>query len=180
VRNLSAQLLLYQLLNGNCINNINGFAWASCVQGNYRATFIRNRRPLQMPPEIAETPAGNAPEAPKSGGKVRLLSLEDCDRRTNAYRKCADLIACVERDLGGHNRLSEAQRQLVRHAALTATMLEHLGSAWLAGEPIDPTTFSTLVNAARRGFEAVGLQRVPREVVPTVDRYLAGEGKAAP
>jgi hypothetical protein len=60
-------------------------------------------------------------------------------------------------------------------------MLEDLGSRWLAGQPIDPTTFSTLVNAARRGFEAIGLQRVPREVAPTVDRYVAslvGEGKA--
>jgi len=137
-----------------------------------------------MPPEITETPAPNgAPDTPKSGGKVRLLSLDDVDGRTIAYRRCVDLISCVERDLGGHNRLSEAQRQLVRHAALTATMLERLGSAWLAGEPIDPTTFSTLVNAARRGFEAVGLQRVPREVVPTVDRYVAslvGEGKAGP
>lgn len=133
-----------------------------------------------MPPDTPEVNAGRAPDAAKSGGKARLLSLEDVDGRTVAYRRCVDLIACVERDLGGHNRLSEAQRQLVRHAALTATMLEDLGSRWLAGQPIDPTTFSTLVNAARRGFEAVGLQRVPREVVPTVDRYLAGEGKAAP
>ena len=63
------------------------------------------------------------------------------------------------------------------------TWLEDLGSRWLAGQPIDPTTFSTLVNAARRGFEAIGLQRVSREIVPTVDRYVAslvGEGKAGP
>jgi hypothetical protein len=62
-------------------------------------------------------------------------------------------------------------------------MLEHLGSQWLAGAPIDPVTFSTLANTARRLFETVGLQRVPREVAPTVDSYvasLAGEGKAAP
>jgi hypothetical protein len=136
-----------------------------------------------MPPEIAETPAEKAPDAASpsgNSGKVRLLRLEDCDRRTNAYRKCAEIIDRVERDLGGTNQLSEAQRQLVRHAALTATMLEHLGSQWLDGVAIDPSAFSTLVNAARRGFEIVGLGRVAKEVVPTVDRYLAGEGKAAP
>jgi hypothetical protein len=136
-----------------------------------------------MLPGAADKNAGNAPEAPKSGAKVRLLSLEDVDGRTVAYRRCVDLISHIERDLGGARQLSTAQQQLVRHAALTATMLEDLGSRWLAGQPIDPTTFSTLVNAARRGFEAVGLQHVPREVVPTVDRYVAslvGEGKAGP
>jgi hypothetical protein len=135
----------------------------------------------EMQPDVAETNAGNMPDAAKSGGKVRLLSLEDVDGRTVAYRRCADLISHIERDLGGSRQLSTAEKQLVRHAALTATMLEHLGSQWLGGQPIDPTAFSTLVNAARRGFEAIGLKRVPREVVPTVDRYvasLAGEGKA--
>jgi hypothetical protein len=131
-----------------------------------------------MPPDTPEVNAEKAPDAAIPSGKVRLLRLEDCDRRTNAYRKCAEIIDRVERDLGGTNQLSEAQRQLVRHAALTATMLEHLGSQWLDGIPIDPSAFSTLVNAARRGFETVGLGRVAKEVVPTVDRYLAGEGKA--
>jgi hypothetical protein len=127
----------------------------------------------EMLPDATDKTAGNTPEAPKSGGKARLLTLQDVDRRTVAYRKCAELIDRVEKDLGGVRQLSTAQQQLVRHAALTATMLEHLGSAWLAGEPIDPTTFSTLVNAARRGFEAVGLQRVPREVTPPVAQYVA-------
>jgi hypothetical protein len=136
-----------------------------------------------MPPEIAETPAEKAPDVASPSGKVRLLRLEDCDRRTNAYRKCAEIIDRVERDLGGTNQLSEAQRQLVRHAALTATMLEHLGSRWLSGEPIDPTMFATLTNSARRLFEAVGLARVPREVAPPVAQYvasLAGKEQQAP
>src|SRR4051812_8995978 len=59
------------------------------------------KRLEEMPPEITETPAEKAPDAAKPVGKVRLLSLDDMDRRTNAYRRCADLIAHVERDLGG-------------------------------------------------------------------------------
>jgi hypothetical protein len=133
-----------------------------------------------MPPDTPEVNAEKVPDAAKSAGKVRLLSLDDMDRRTNAYRRCAELIAHVERDLGGPGRLSTAQQQLIRHAALTTGMIEDLGSRWLSGEAIDPTMFATLTNSARRLFETVGLQRVPREVVPTVDRYLAGEGKAAP
>jgi len=127
-----------------------------------------------MLPDAADKNAGSAPEAPKSGGKVRLLSLDDVDGRTVAYRRCVDLISHIERDLGGVRQLSTAQQQLVRHAALTATMLEDLGSRWLAGQPIDPTTFSTLVNAARRGFEAIGLKRIPREI-DTLSNYLAGK-----
>jgi len=127
-----------------------------------------------MPPDATEKNAGSAPEAPKSGAKVRLLSLDDVDGRTVAYRRCVDLISHIERDLGGVRQLSTAQQQLVRHAALTATMLEDLGSRWLAGQPIDPTTFSTLVNAARRGFEAIGLKRIPREI-DTLSNYLAGK-----
>jgi hypothetical protein len=136
-----------------------------------------------MQPDAADKNAESAPEASKSGGKVRLLSLDDVDGRTVAYRRCVDLIAHIERDLGGVRQLSTAQQQLVRHAALTAAMLEDLGSRWLAGQPIDPSTYATLVNAARRGFEAIGLQRIPREVVPSVDSYvatLAGKEQATP
>jgi hypothetical protein len=127
-----------------------------------------------MPPDMPEVNAEKAPDAAKPAGKVRLLSLDDVDGRTVAYRRCVDLISHIERDLGGVRQLSTAQQQLVRHAALTATMLEDLGSRWLAGQPIDPTTFSTLVNAARRGFEAIGLKRIPREI-DTLSNYLAGK-----
>jgi hypothetical protein len=127
-----------------------------------------------MQPDATEIKAGSAPEASKSAGKVRLLSLDDVDGRTVAYRRCVDLISHIERDLGGVRQLSTAQQQLVRHAALCAAMLEDLGSRWLAGQPIDPTTFSTLVNAARRGFEAIGLARVPREV-DTLSSYVAAK-----
>jgi hypothetical protein len=128
-----------------------------------------------MPPDVTETNAGNMPEAPKSAGKVKLLTLENMDKRGAAYRRTVELIGRVERDLGGSGRLSSAQKQLIRSAGLTAAMLEHLGSQWLEGQPIDPVTFSTLANCARRLFETVGLQRVPREVAPTVAQYLGQE-----
>jgi hypothetical protein len=128
----------------------------------------------EMPPDATEISAGNATEAPKSGGKMKLLTLENMDKRGAAYRRTADLIAHIERDLGGVRQLSTAQQQLVRHAALTAAMLEDLGSRWLAGQAIDPSMYATLVNAARRGFQAIGLARVPREV-DTLSSYVAAK-----
>jgi hypothetical protein len=127
-----------------------------------------------MPPEIAETQPSNAT------AKVRLLCLSDLDKRTVAYRRTELLINRIENDLGGTNQLSEAVRQIIRRAAISAAMAEDLATRWLGGETVDPATYATLCNNERRLYEAIGLQRVPREIVPTVDRYLAGEGKAAP
>ena len=72
--------------------------------------------------------------APKGGGKTRLLSLADIDRRTVAYRKTNDLINSIEGDLGGADRLSTAERQIIQRAALTGALLEDLEAKWLAGE----------------------------------------------
>ena len=128
----------------------------------------------------AVTPAaqnGNGAGAqPK--GKARLLSLEDLDRRTGAYRKTAELIDRVEADLGGADRLSTAELQIIRHAALTGAMLEDLGARWLSGEPIDPALYVQLSNSERRLYETVGLRRVARDVTPpSVADYLAHKAK---
>jgi hypothetical protein len=128
----------------------------------------------EMPPDTPEVNAGNVAETPKSGGKVRLLSLDNLDRRNLAYRNVIALIDRIERDLGGLQRLSNLQQSLVRQAALIDAMLEDQGSRWLAGEQIDPVAFCTLLNTARRSFEAVGLQRVPREV-DTLSSYVAAK-----
>jgi hypothetical protein len=99
-------------------------------------------------------------------GKVRLTSLADLDRRTNAYRKTAELIDAVEADCGGADLLSTAERSIIRHAALTGAMIEDMGARWLAGEPIDPALYATLCNSERRLYETVGLRRRARDVVP--------------
>jgi hypothetical protein len=100
----------------------------------------------------------------KPGGKARLLSLGDIDRRTKAYRKTVDLIDAITTDLGGVDRLSTGQRQLIQRAALTGALLEDLEAKWLGGEPIDAALYATLGNAQRRLFETVGLARVARDV----------------
>jgi hypothetical protein len=114
-----------------------------------------------------------ATATPKGGGKTRLLSLEDLDRRTRAYQKTAELIDRVEADLGGAERLSTAEQQIIRRAALTGAVLEDLGTRWLNGEPIDCGLFATLSNSERRLYESVGLRRQPRDVTPTLPQYLA-------
>jgi hypothetical protein len=119
------------------------------------------------------------PAIPSVNGKVRFLSLHDIDRRTTAYRKAADLIDAIETDLGGADRLSTGERQLIQRAAVTGAMLEDQEARWLAGEPVDPALYATLGNAQRRMFEAVGLRRQPRDVTPKLSSYLAGAHEEA-
>jgi hypothetical protein len=83
--------------------------------------------------------AGNGTEAqPKPpAGKVRLLSLNDLDRRTAVYREVSDLVDRIESELGGRDRLSSARRQVIEAGALATAMRrdcmssEHFGQfAW--------------------------------------------------
>ena len=117
----------------------------------------------------ADTSAANG-ECRSGKGKVRLATtskvkdLSSLDRRTAAYRKTLQLISAIEADLGGPDQLSTAERQIIRHAALTSAMLEDHGTRWLGGEPVDPAVYCTLANSERRLYETVGLQRRQRDV----------------
>ena len=132
-----------------------------------------------MSAEATEIEAGSAPSKPAKC-KARLLSLADIDRRTTAYRRTCDLIASIEGDLGGTDRLSTGERQIIQRAAVTGALIEDLEARWLAGEEIDPGLYATLGNAQRRLFETVGLRRVPRDMTPDLASYLAKRASDAP
>src|SRR5262249_5233408 len=125
------------------------------------------RDPYEMP-----AGNGNGAQAKPAASKVRLQSLEDLDRRTSAYRKTAEPIERVEADLGGAERLSTAEQQIIRHAALTGALLEDLGTRWLAGEPLQPAFVAAVSNTSRRLYEPIGMQRQPRDVTPSLRDYL--------
>jgi hypothetical protein len=102
--------------------------------------------------------------APPKAGRVRLLTLDGLDRRTAAYRETRKLIDEIERDLGGADRLSTGERQLVQRAGVLGAVLTDMEGRWVAGEPIDVTGYCTVANAQRRILETVGLQRRSRDV----------------
>ena len=108
----------------------------------------------------------------KGGSKTKLLTLDDLDRRTNAYRRTADLIAEIEGDLGGADQLATAERQLVQRAAILGAVLEDSEARWLNGEAFDPASYCTIVNAQRRVLETIGLRRRARDLTPSLQSYL--------
>lgn len=125
-----------------------------------------------MPADAAPIEAKSDPDAPKSGAKVRLLTLADLDRRTSSAKRAHDLIDAIHGDLGGLDRLATGERQIVQRSALIGAMAEDIEARWLLGEAVDPTVLCTLANAQRRLFETLGLSRRPMEVTPSVGAYL--------
>ena len=57
-------------------------------------------------------------------------------------------------------------------------MLTDAESRWIEGGPIDTTAYCTVVNAQRRVLETIGLKRVPRDVTPSLESYLAAKATA--
>src|SRR5262245_56884624 len=91
-----------------------------------------------------------------------LKLLSDLDGRSRAARQARQLVAEIISDLGGEPAITATQRTLCERAALLTVLAEDHESRWVAGEPMDHSSYATLVNAARRCY--VGLQRRARDV----------------
>ena len=100
--------------------------------------------------------------------RTKFLSLGDLDGRTGAAKRVRDLIRQIETDLGSDP--STAQRQIITRVALTSVMIEDVEARYLRGQAIDPLIHATLCNSLRRLLETIGLQRVPRDVSPSLDQ----------
>jgi hypothetical protein len=88
-------------------------------------------------------------------------------------------VAEITNDLGGADRLSEAQRQLVRRCATLSIECEKLDASALLGEPIDLAAYGMLVDRLGRAFQRLGLKRVAREIEPDLNAYIEQHGDAA-
>jgi hypothetical protein len=129
-------------------------------------------------------PGGRAydrPRGSKGPHKSRyLLTLDAIDKRTSAFRKTTELISSIETDLGGPDRLSTAERQIVQRASLHGAMLESLEAAWLSGQEVDLGLYATITNSQRRLLETVGLRRQARDVTPSLSAYIQSKSNGAP
>jgi hypothetical protein len=77
--------------------------------------------PLKAPDDSGGIEGRSAPDrAQKAAGKLRLLTLGHLDGRTAAARRARELIEAIQADLGGGDRLSEGERQLVQRAGCSA------------------------------------------------------------
>jgi hypothetical protein len=102
----------------------------------------------------------------------RLFAPETTDGRFHAAIRYRDILEQIQEDLGGVDMLSEARRQLCRRAATMCAQAEIMEAQAVSGQGFDIHCFATTVNCLRRLFETVGLQRVSRDITPTLQNYL--------
>lgn len=101
--------------------------------------------------------------------------MPDVDGRSLWVRRCRELIEMHLADLGGDDNTSAAERSIIRRASVITVELEQLETRFaMAGQASaeDLDLYQRTAGNLRRLFEAVGLQRRPRDVTPTLSQYL--------
>ncbi|MER8514180.1 hypothetical protein NKH47_14695 [Mesorhizobium sp. M1060] len=112
--------------------------------------------------------------SPKQGGKVRLRTLDDLDRRTTAARVVFELRDTLAADLGGKANLSSMKLELIDNVAVLGAMLKDSAASYITGEEVDITEFMALTNAQRRLLADLGLERrALKDITPTLRDYAA-------
>jgi len=102
--------------------------------------------------------------------------LEGVDGRSASARRFKDLVENFSRDLGGVDRLSEAEQSLIRQAASLTMRGEQLQAAIVRGEVVDPDELIRLSNTARRCLEGIQRREQPK---PSLAEHLAKRGAVA-
>ena len=102
-----------------------------------------------------------------------LFSSDLIDGRSAMSRRFRDILSAIIGDLGGSDRLSEAQRQLARRVALMSIQCEAMEEKLIAGQSIDLDQYGMLSDRLGRACSSLGIRRVPRNILasPLAQHY---------
>jgi hypothetical protein len=134
---------------------------------------------MEIAAEVVETKyAGTRSERRrKKHGRARITNgrdvLPDVDGRSVIARRFRDIANAVLADQSGADQCSEARRQLIRRFAAAAVLAERLESRLANGEQIDIAEHATLSSTLVRLAQRIGIDRVPRDVTPSLSEYIA-------
>jgi hypothetical protein len=104
--------------------------------------------------------------------KRRLRTLDDLDGRTHAARQARELVRRLTSDLG--DDLTAAQAELVKRCGVLGAFLADCEARWLAGDPdVDLSAWMMATERQGRLLRALGLERRPRNVTPSLAEYIA-------
>jgi hypothetical protein len=129
---------------------------------------------------VAGSSANSRPIAGPKQGRSRITNgsrfLHGVDGRSPWVRRCKDIIGAHISDLGGEDNTSAAERSIVRRAAVLTTQAEMLEAKFALAmgdvSPDDLDLYARVAGNLRRLLEAVGLQRRPRDVGPSLGDLL--------
>ena len=107
----------------------------------------------------------------------KLLPL--ADGRSVTARRFRDLYEEIGNDLGGLDKLSEGQKQLIKRAAMLSAECERLEAQSVRGDPFNVDAYGMIVDRLGRLFGRIGLERRSRDVTPTLQSYLEAKTEGA-
>jgi hypothetical protein len=110
---------------------------------------------------------------------TRLFCVDGLDGRSQTARRFRDLVEGMGNDLGGSDRLSEGQRQLIRRAATLSIMSESVEADFIRNLAFDSEAYGVLCDRLGRCLQRLGLERKPRDVTPDLKTYLAAKDRPA-
>jgi hypothetical protein len=126
----------------------------------------------------APAPSKRPRSAITSGRKLWITG----DSNSAWSRRFYDLVQGHVSDLGGRSNMSEAQFALCKRAAGLQCELEQMEGRMSLGQEVDLDRYGRAASHLRRLFEAIGIERVPRDVGLTLRERLeaeADDGEAA-
>jgi hypothetical protein len=131
-----------------------------------------NRRNVVSPKPTASrvTTAGNAQARSRLSNGREVLP--DVDGRSLVARRYRDIVCAIASDQGGAEQLSEARLQLIRRFSAACVLAEQMEARLARGEQINIQEYSLLVSTIVRVAQRIGINRVPREVAPSLAEYL--------
>jgi hypothetical protein len=138
-------------------------------------------RPRGLTPTGVPRPKKN--RAKVSNGRALYLKLKEGQEynANSAYaRRLRDLINAFVSDLGGVDACSEAERALIRRAAVLIHQMEILEASWTqnggAASEKSLIVYQRCTGALRRCLRDLGLKRRQRDVSPPhLDHYLSAK-----
>jgi hypothetical protein len=123
-----------------------------------------------LPPPIKRSKNG------RLSAKIRLLTRESLDQRTNASKAFDRIVTEITADLGGEENLSTVQKGLIEAYAAASVVLADLNTRLLLGQQIDLADHAAAISSMIRVAARIGVHRVPRDVTPRLAEYLASTG----
>jgi hypothetical protein len=92
--------------------------------------------------------------------------------RSGPAVRLRELMERMTSDLGGAENLTEAERQLIRRAAMISVTCEQMEHRAALGESFDLTAYATATGHLGRTLKLLGLERQPRDETPSLRDYL--------
>src|SRR6516162_8430433 len=100
-----------------------------------------------------------------------VLKLVASERLRSKARRFRDLVRAMINEAGGLENCTEVRLGLIRRLAAATVLSEEIEGKAVNGEAVDIGTFCQLASTTVRLAMRLGIERIPREVVPDPLQY---------